>query len=151
MDVERLSVEALVAISPAVIAYWLNRRHTDKQVKQQARNAYIRSIIEKIEEVDKKAGRYYLLAGNTPAAYQLGVEINSDVGNIGRKVNSIGKTIKDHRSILKQKMVSFRQTITGGSFQSACRQPLGRDAQEIASLRLATNDLATALEELLVL
>lgn len=147
MDTEKLSIDVLIAVAPAVFVYWLNRRHTEKQVQHQARNTHIRAIIQNIEEVDKKACRYYLLPGNSEAAHQLGIELNSDVGNIGRKVNSVGKATKNGLA-LKEKMVRFRKTITGGSFQSASRIAAERDSQLICAIRLATNELASALEEL---
>lgn len=139
--------ELMVASIPAVIAYVLNRWHTKSVFAEQQRATKIGVVIEKMEQVEHQAGQFYLQPGGTPSAQAACITITSQVGNIGRRLEELGRLCPKQREELKRRSLAFRRAVTDGDFQSATRLGAGLESSRFARIRVALKDLAAALDD----
>lgn len=145
MKENAIIVDLLIAAAPALIAFILNVAYTKRIVANEKTAQKIEKLIELIESTEKKAYRYYKLSGSHSSSEGLGFDINSDVGNIGRKLNTLKQSPKATLA-LGEKMIVYRQALTGGDFQSPSREAVDRSSPVLTKIRTATHELASALE-----
>jgi len=82
----------------------------------------VTSLASAVEEVREAAVAFYLLAGNDPQSHSLAATIRSKIAALAEQLNILKEAglDLDTDDLLKR----FRQSVTGGDFDSHARQPL---------------------------
>jgi hypothetical protein len=113
---------AIVIFGWIVVEQFARRRETRSDLR-----IAVTSFSEAVEEVNLAAGSFYKMNGNTPQAMSLGATIRLKIGALADHIailRSAGLTL-DADELLKR----FRQSVTGGDFESLARQALPNESQ----------------------
>lgn len=107
----------LVILGWAVVRRDNNRREKRKEIK-----AVVDSAIDRSERLQDLGRRYYVSPMSSQSDEQA-ARIKSEVKKLGTELQIL-HLVTDGKITASRAMIALRQRITGGSFDSAQRQPL---------------------------
>jgi hypothetical protein len=129
----------IVIVGWRVAEYYARRRETRNDLR-----AAVASFSEAIDEVRQAAVTFYGLAGNQPQAVSLSTAIKSKIAALSTHLavlKDAGLNI-DTVELLKR----FRQSVTGGDFDSLARQALQPNSQALIKMASDGQELTRAVQ-----
>lgn len=142
---EEFLIGLLGGAVPSLIVYILTERQTARRLRKQQTCSDIASLIEKVELTEFAASTYYLQPGGTPQSLMEGMHINGQISSITKHISDLRTAHPGSCESLQPSAIAFRKALTDGDFQSADRAAYESENSRFSRMRLASNDLKSAL------
>jgi hypothetical protein len=115
-------VPAIVAAAMVAVGWFVVEKYARRREKRADLRSAVSSFAAAVAEVREAAFAFYCLPGNDPQATSLAATIRSKIGSLADQlaIMKSGGLEVDSDELLKR----FRQSVTGGDFDSLARQPL---------------------------
>ena len=140
--------EVTVAVVASFATFALNVVYTNIRVSKERRLQALGTLVEKIEEVDELARLYFVSDPSSDECKFLGQRVKGRIRSLARSIKKLAaKHHKLDKSEVNQKLINFRQAITGGDFEEASRAKSTREDRRMTSIAFATSELVEAIEK----
>lgn len=119
------------------------------QEKRKYRTSYIDSLIQKIEDIERKASEFYVLSGNDESSKEKSIIITISIRQIALMTNEIMRNHPKYASDLQRKLIQLRKCISGNQFQESCRNASGLDDSIFTNISNSCDELTLVLRNII--
>jgi hypothetical protein len=142
----------LIGTVLAAILAWLFRvQEAKKNVRLKDMRAHIDAIYDHVESINELSTVYFLSIAATDEIRSSGLKIKLQLQNIGSRVNTIRKTVKNEHNNknpeLLNKLVEFRRAITYENFDNSDRCALQASDPKFMKIFRSAEALKSELEQ----